>query len=293
VRFFEHALRRLGGLYADAKLMVVVGDNTTLDAIMKENDWSRGRNVEWRCVPREIFDRYGIHGTADFRYIPETEADLVILSDADSVLARDLDPLVASIDATQPVVAGHMAHYPAPHPERGAFASLDPEQLWPALLAAFQAPLPKEWHRHSMDIERTLPLAPPYFNLGFVALTQAALATFREAIWPTQDRFLEIFPTFMRCQLAVTVIALRAGMRLETLPPQYNLANDVRHLICNQISAEDARVIHYLRGEELKREHVVLPENLPAVLVRQYDNPVNQRLQQLLRSYAAAEFGIG
>ncbi|MFZ2029823.1 MAG: hypothetical protein WAU68_05920 [Vitreimonas sp.] len=292
VRFFEHALRRLGGIYADAKLLVVVGDNTTHDAIVRENDWSLGRNVEWRCVPREIFDRYGIHGTADYRYVPETEADLLILSDADTVLARDLDPLVTSIDATRAVVAGHMAHYPPPHPDHGPLANVDPNELWPALLAAFEAASPQEWHRHSMDIERLRPLAPPYFNLGFVALTQPALAIFRDEIWGTHNRFLEIFPTFMRCQLAVTIVALRAGMRLETLSPQYNLANDIRHLICNQIAADDARVIHYLRNDELKREEMVLPENLPHVLSRRYENPVNQRLQQILRAYAAAEFDI-
>lgn len=288
VRFYESTLRKLGGVYASAKLTVIVGDNADMERVRAENDWSAGRNVEWIGAPTEVFNRYGYYGTADYRYAPESEADLIILSDADTVIARPLD-LFERINPDRAVVAGHMAHYP---PWTPGERSSDGAPMWDKLFAAFGIDSSQLQHRYSMDVEGAYGSAPPYFNLGFIALTQAALERFRNQIWNTQDRLLAIYPSHMRCQISVTLVALSSGMEVSALPAEYNLANDELHLRAAGITAEQARVIHYLRSDELNREFVVLPEHLPAVLRQECKNPINQRLQELLGEYARIEFGI-
>lgn len=292
VRFFEHWLRRLGGRYEDALLTLVVGDDAVIDDVLAQNEWSNGRKVRWIGVPSEIFRQYGLHGTADYRYFPGAEADFIVLSDADTVLVRDIDPLLDTLDGSMPLVAAHMAHWiPAPV-ETGPFANVEPDGLWPDLLREFELGMPRTLYPYSMDPKGQFAPIPPYFNLGFVLLSAPTLEVFRAHLFPVQDRLLEIYPSFMRCQLAVTLIALRHGIPTHCLPAQYNLANDVRHLSCNYLSPADARVIHFLRGDELVRETMVLPEGIIAACERICTNPVNQLLQGMLRDYARNEFGL-
>jgi hypothetical protein len=291
-RLFDFALRKLGGGYRDAKVAMIVGDNEPIERVRAQNSWSIGRNVEWIAVPPEVFNRYGIHGTADYRYFPDSNADFVALSDADTILVRDIDPLLESIDPDEPVVAGHMAHWAPEMTKAGSLGEINEAQLWGSLLQAFGLEPPAELHRYSMDRDQRFAPIPAYFNLGFILMTRSALAEFRQRVFAVQDKLLELYPTNMRCQFAVTLMALQSGVRLLALPAEYNLANDLGHLTCNRLSVEDARVIHYLRSEELKRESLALPEGVQAAVGFQSANPINRRLQQLLLQYATEELSL-
>jgi hypothetical protein len=290
VRLFNYGLRRLGGVYADARLLVVVGDNAALEDVRAENAWSNGQHIEWITTPRAIFDKYGIHGTADYRYVPPSDADIIILSDADTVFVGDIDPVLAALPSNEAIVAGHMAHLPPPPPREGSLAQHNGEALWTDLFRAFCLKPPLFANHYSMDPAGRLGRAPAYFNLGFIALTKAALPAFRENIFPMQDWLLEHYPSHMRCQIAVTLLAAAKNIQTRSLPAQYNLANDVRHLASNYLAATDARVVHYLRGDELKRETAVLPENFATTLAMQCENAINRRLQTLLADFARDEF---
>src|SRR5262249_23932190 len=115
VHFFDLALRRLGGPYERSRLVVIVGDKCNLEEVRMGNPWSAERNVVWQKVPDQTFDRYGLHGTADWRFMVDGEAaDIIILSGADTVLVRDIDPLFRLLSGDHAVTAGHMAHLPPP-----------------------------------------------------------------------------------------------------------------------------------------------------------------------------------
>lgn len=291
VHFFESTLRQHGPAYVAALVHVIVGDDCSVEEVTRANTWSEGRNVRWTCVPKAIFERYGIHGTADYRYVPNTDADVIVLSDADTVVVKDIDALIDCLDPTQATICGHMAHYPPPVPETNTLQIKTNDDIWPRLMEAFGVDA-EHLYRHSMDVSGDNGLIPPYFNLGFIVLTRSALDAFRTQIWQTQDRLLAVLPSHMRCQIAATLIALKAKMRVIALGAEYNLANDVQHSEHNGVKAEDARVIHYLRSDELKREEIVLPEHLLEVLGRDLSNPVNRVLQWHLRRYAGSELGI-
>lgn len=289
VRFFETALRRLGGAYESARLVVVVGDKCDLEEVRKRNFWSAGRNVVWLKVPDETFDRYGLHGTADWRFMVDPDAaDIIILSDADTVLVRDIDPLFPLLSAEHAVIAGHMAHLPPPYLLKSELHQVTQPELWHLLFSDFGVAFPEALYPYSMDVDRSLPLAPAYFNLGFVGLNQAALAIFRRDIFDVEDRIMSMVDTFMRCQIACTLIAYRERMHIERLSAAYNCPNDDIHFRHNDLTPKAIRVIHYLRTNEIDRTRIFLPANFPQFLTSQLHNPVNVELQQLARELAPA-----
>lgn len=288
VRFFEYNLRRLGGVYATALLRVVVGDDADMAAVRAQNRWSAGRPVEWIGVPSDIFARYGMWGTADYRLLLEPVAGYVALADADTVWLRDIDPLLQG-DAAGAWAAGHMAHLPPPVPaDAGTLAGTDRAAIWPPLLAAFGLREPERLYRYSMDKADVFGRIPPYFNLGFVLLSAPAQRICGRAILPVQDRLGVLCPTPMRCQIALTLACLTEGVELRVLPAEYNAANDPVHAACNGLSAGQVRVLHYLRPDELRRERILLPEHRAETRALQVAQPFNRLLLERVAEFLDA-----
>lgn len=281
VRLFNFALRRLGGVYADACLRIVVGDHCNLDEVRRQNRWSEADNIVWDRVPDALFEDANIWGTANWRLsIEPGDADIVILSDADTVLLRDIDPILAELDGEEPLLLGHMAHYPPPLDSGPA----GPE-FWSTLFEAYGAPWQGQWHRCSMDTEATLPLSPPYYNLGFVAMNKAALVPLGLDIHWTEAWLKHRTGSHMRCQIALPLIAAGRGIGMKCLPAGYNAANDPVHFAHNGLSPHDIRVLHYLREVELERMTFLLPGHIDAFLEKSVTAPGNDQLQDLVRHY--------
>lgn len=282
VRLFNFALRRLGGIYADARLRIVVGDKCDIDEVRRANRWSDDHNVIWDRVPDALFDVASIWGTANWRLnLSADDADIIILSDADTVLLRDIDPILNDFATDHAVVRGHMAHYPPP-------VGLDETapagpNFWPELLNAYGAQYVHPWERYSMDPANVLPLSPPYFNLGFVAMNRPALAGFGHDIHWTEAWLKQHSGSHMRCQIALTLIACRRDMDVSCLPASYNMANDVRHFQASGLGVSNVRILHYLREGELERASFLLPGEIDKFLERRMNLPINATLQDLVR----------
>jgi hypothetical protein len=286
VRFFNFGLRRLAGSqYRDARLLVVVGDHCDLDAVRHKNRWSEKFYIDWQRTPDDIFDEFHWAGTANWRLnVPAGDADVVILSDADTVLLRDIDPLIAELPSDEPALRGHMAHLPPPvGPSATAPPAAGPE-FWPWLFEKFDIPWPADTYRYSMDADRSLPVAPAYFNLGFIALNAEALPVFASEIVETTRRVTTATDSFMRCQIALTIIGYRSGVNIGVLPAAYNAANDMGHLEPNGVSIDAVRVLHFLRTDEIDRGELQ-PQLIANLLSRSLQNPANIALQNLAREY--------
>jgi hypothetical protein len=269
-------------------VLVVVGDHCDLDAVRRENAWSENFNIVWERTPDEIFADFHWAGTANWRLnIPAGDADVVILSDADTVLLRDIEPLIVDMPSKEPAVRGHMAHFPPPLGIDSAAPPPTSPEFWPWLFELFAVPWPATTYRYSMDADRSLPLAPAYFNLGFVALNAKALDPFASEIAETTRRVVAATGSFMRCQIAVTLIAHRAGIDIGVLPADYNAANDLGHLSSNALTAEQIRVLHFLRTDEINRQELQL-DLIENFLSRSLTNPANIALQNLAREYRAS-----
>jgi hypothetical protein len=285
VRFYNFALRRLGGAYREARLVVTVGDHCDLDDVRRQNTWSERFNVIWERVPDQIFDEFHWGGTANWRLrLPVEDADVIVLSDADTVLLRDIDPLVAGFALELPSIRGHMAHLPPPLGAKSIAPSPAGPEFWPWLFNLFSIQWPGAAYRYSMDTDGSLPVSPAYFNLGFIALNAPALAILGSEIDETTRRVTAATDSVMRCQIALTVIGYRAGIDIGALPAAYNAANDMIHLKVNGLAAERIRVLHFLREDEVNRDELQ-PHLIEKLLSRSLANPANIALQKLAREF--------
>jgi hypothetical protein len=232
-----------------------------------------------------VFAEFGIHGTADWRLARvASDADLVILSDADTVLLRDIDPLLTAMPLDRPAVRGHMAYRPPPS-AGGDLPASDSRDYWPALFERFGVPWPQRLFEYSMDEDRRFPQVPAYFNLGFTVFSPPALAVFAPRIFDFQRAFMASIDSFMRCQIAVSLIAYQQGVDIDVLPASYNTNNNPEHQRCNYLSVSDIRVLHYLYSFELERSRIFQDQHIDAFLAAELANPVNCALQSLTRDY--------
>ena len=269
--------------YRDARLLVIVGDHCDLDAVRRGNKWSENFDIGWERVPDEIFAEFHWAGTANWRFnIPAGDFDIIVLSDADTVLLRDIDPLLMEFPLEEPAVRGHMAHLPPP--VKSAAPSAAGPDFWPWLFNVFDVPWPADTYRYSMDVDGSLPPCPAYFNLGFVAVNAKALAVFTREIIETTRRVTATTDSLMRCQIAFAVIAHRAKINIGTLPAAYNAANDLGHLNQNGLTADQIRVLHFLRSDEIDRDELQL-HLIDGFLFCPMTNLANIALQRLAREY--------
>ena len=280
VHLFCAALRRAEPGSTDV-VRIVVGDRADLSQVQHDNPWSNEYDVEWHRVPDGIFAAHSFYGTADFRYLlSETMSDLVVLSDADTVLLRPIRQDFLWMIRPEPCIAGHMAHFPPPF-EPVVGSELMSEDLWRFLFREFFIPWPETLYRYSFDANGKTPI-PAYYNLGFVVLNQAALRIFRQEIFTVQEQLRKLIDSHMRCQIAVTLISYRHAMRRTNLPAIFNAANDLVHLSCNRVQMDQIKVLHYLRNDEFDKRSFLTDER-SAFLQATLENPANQLLQELIR----------
>ena len=269
---------------------MTVGDHADLDRLRSENRWAADFPLIWHRVPDELFDTEGyFFGTSDYRYLlAESSADLIILADADTALVKPLGNAFDWMMCDEPAMAGHMAHAPPPV----KFPALSAEDFWPFLFREFAIPWPKEIYPYSIDPKGVFPLAPAYYNLGFVVLNRAALSIFQSRIFQIHQ-LNAILTSEMRCQIAATLVSYAYGIRRQNLPAAFNAANDERHLGHNQLPLDEIRVIHYLRRGEIDRESFHRSGFWRSLLHANLRNPVNQLLQKVAREIIDEEWEFG
>ncbi|MDC7681742.1 hypothetical protein PQU92_00495 [Asticcacaulis sp. BYS171W] len=284
VELFNYCLRQLGGAYEECLLTVVVGDECNIDWVKSENPWSRNFNISWQAVPVDIFREFGIHGTANWRLCIPSSADIIILSDADTILTKDIDPLFSVLCRDDPVIIGHMAHFPPPISiapsdgyERGG------KYFWSDIFDRFDIEWPSVLHNYSMTNAESS--VPAYFNLGFVGLNASALSSIGKHVLDYERRFKEICDSHMRCQIILTLMSYKLGFNIGVLPAQYNAANDPEHIRLNYISEDDIRVMHYLRESEFRRSTFLTPNEIIGFLDSKLELPCNKLLQKIVKNF--------
>jgi hypothetical protein len=134
--------------------------------------------------------------------------------------------------------------------------------------------------------------SPAYFNYGLVALSRAAF----EAIAPPQASCCDMTHrltngSFFLTQIALSVLAVAAGLDVELLTFAYNCSNDelpftaADRFRINDV--EEIRVIHYLRDDEIdRRAFLVDPAAYAAFMSAANPNRVNKRLRNHLKMLA-------
>jgi hypothetical protein len=262
-------------------MLVSVSDYADLDTVRAANVWSREFPIEWRIVPTELFRKYSYTGTGVDRFRAPSEADVIVLCDADVCLVDRIDDFINRVGRRgKRRIAGLQAHYP---PFSGDAAHNDAE--WRRLFAKAGLPEPSLATRYSGDAADVRGRAPPYFNYGLIALNREAFA----AVAPLSEYYGHMAWELMNenvfsAQVGISFLAAAAQLETDTVSFAYNCSNDEIPFIAPDEyridSAEDIRVIHYLRTDQFdRRRFLAEPSAYNAFLSAKNLNRVNTRLR--------------
>ena len=248
VRLFALSLRELGSHYATAKIFVSLSGEADAEAVAAENSWSRNLPVVWSAVPVELERADPYLAAGHWRYIAPCDADVVVMSDADTCVVRPFDDLLRKLDQRQPLAAGLQAHV-------NPFLGAPNEAGWQAVLASAGLPDVPLTERYSLDIEDTYGLAPPYFNYGFVAFNRTAFARVAPAMadYLARSRTAVLDNPFV-AQFGLALALAGEGVPSLSLGHEFNCANDDLIVAHGLADLSNIRVIHYLRERELSRQ---------------------------------------
>jgi hypothetical protein len=216
------SLRRNGGAYADAPVVVTVCDSSYDPELVRTPPrWLTRNNVRLNFVPASVFARYSWYGTALHRFHYDFRSDVVLMLDADILVARPFDELVESVAASHEL-AGMIAHM-CPFPEGGS-------AYWRQMYTNAGLASPELVHQHTSwgamaETEETR-YCPPYFNLGVLCATAAVMTQVGQTILSSVERVEELLgDAFLKCQIALTLSVAKTNVPHRCLPVIYNFPN--------------------------------------------------------------------
>lgn len=280
VRYLATSVRRFGGALADSPVIVTVGDDHRVD-LGREHPWSRRLGVEWRWVDEPRWQRHGIAATALQRFRYEFDAPAVLMLDADTLFVRPIDDALAAT-ARHEAIRGLPAHVsPFLEEEEG-------QGLWQEIFCEAGLASPAMVCEHSgwqaMEFDPSRRRCPPYFNFGVLLASRRIIEMLGRSIFSDMEAVERVRRSFFQCQIALSLAILRSGAPWCQLPLRFNFPNDMRFLPRNQAELEDARIIHYLRDEQLNRaDDFASLESVTSLLTRNHMHPVNARFCEALR----------
>ncbi|MYM56258.1 hypothetical protein [Thalassovita mangrovi] len=273
VKLAVKSLRKLGGAYEAAPVVISVGGDEAAENTHDMNGWSAtDENVIWRIIPEH--KRTPEFSSGIDRFENPLESDIVVMCDADACLLRDIDPVLEQVCRhPRPMIAAMQAHQSpfGPDPDENT-------RSWAELFAHFGRDAP----RLSLSYTLARPQngkAPPYFNFGFVVMNRAAFDLVRpdfesrtlQAAALLRLRKREIFAA----QIAMSVLIAEHGIDYLPLDPSYNCTNKDEMFRAGLKSEQDIRVLHYQRRDHFDR-HLFLccPEAFAEFSERDYDSKV-------------------
>lgn len=274
--YFVRSLRLRGGSHRDAPVVLTAGAETRDLDLANKHPWLAANGVEVRWISEELFARESYYGTGSERFRYDYNSNVVLIMDADVLIAGPLDELVIEAHSAQ-AVCGVVAHLPPVTREQ-----------WLAIYAAlnlgdFITPCEHTGWGYMFQDE-SVRYCPPYFNLGVLAAPAAVMHRLGEKVYEDMAAIHRIEPTPYRAQMAVTVAIARWNLPYRALPFRWNFANDplLEALHANEL--RDVRIIHLLRQHQLyKNELYASFENVEAMLARTDLRVINQMAQQLIR----------
>jgi hypothetical protein len=257
IAMFRRSLDALGRVYRDASVVAVFGD-AEIDTIPDRWRPSLDRVLVHHVSP-EDFKALGYHAQVSARWsLAPDDCDLVLFADADVLVVRPIDELLARLER-EPAVAGVIAHYPIPTPP-----GEDPEQHWQDLFRRFlDRPVPLEY-QHTLarsDGPDASPRAPFYVNFGFVCVPREwvqQLGTLYRELVPRLQQLL--YKPYFAGQVALTLAVSALELPHIGLDMRYNFPNDPIAEERYPVALADLRVIHYLRTQRFDRPQIFSSE---------------------------------
>lgn len=253
VHMLAESVRSFAGAFADARIVVSVGEDIEPFDIDRERPELEQYGIEWRWTDRDEFQRHSYFATGQNRWSEPFECDYVLMADADILIVGLLDDLAGLLPTTRSV-GGVIATKP-PFTARG---NGDDETRWPELYRAagltpppFDFPIPGHGTHYPLT---GIAKGPAYFNFGFVIGRNEAMNAIRETFHSDYLVANDFMQNILAAQAGLGLSITRHQLDAVALPLRYNFWTQDRYLANFPEEAENARVLHYLNGPFDKRD---------------------------------------
>lgn len=257
VRYIARSIRSLGADYANARVVVTVGDLAPPQDLDARMPWARPEGLEWRWLNRYEFARWQNSGncyaiTMMERFREGFSADYVIIADADILFMRPIDDLLALL-ADPLDVGGVMTHVPP-------FRAEDHATMWRRLFEAFGLPEPFLECEHSgfgdMYDDPRMRCSPAYFNSGMLIGRREAMNRMATLAMPALHSVRGVEENFYFDQLAFTLMMYKARVNKRLIPMRFNFPNQESFERRFPEDLADVAVVHFLRTDRFHRDRV-------------------------------------
>lgn len=267
VQYFAASLRRHGGKFAGARLVVSVGEDCEPFDIEASQPQLRKYGITWRWVDREAYRRHTYFATGMDRWAEPFEADYVLMADADMLVVGDFSDAAARL--SEPLgIGGVEATMP---PWLGRCQGDVDRERWAELFAraglaapVFDCPHPGHgvYYPAGSGMER----GPVYYSFGFVLGTRQAMNAIATTFASDYLLAADFMKTDLAGQAGLTLSIVRHGIPYLALPVRYNFWADERHYEAFPGEAAEVRVLHYLNGPLSKARDIESPAAVAAWL---------------------------
>ncbi|GAB4515347.1 MAG: hypothetical protein OHK0046_18680 [Anaerolineae bacterium] len=253
IAMFRMALNALGGIYHRAHMVIVFGDEVVEPLPEVWKPYFDNISTYWVDPAAFEQDSYLAQGDARWLYL-DAAYDFVIFTDADVMLVRPIDDLLADLLHT-PAVGGTVAHFTFPQ-----FPGEHPQQKWTSLAQELLGkPLPFTYtHTLTTDeMESGLRQTPFYVNYGFVILPYVLAEHIKESVLRLRPLVSKrLYLPYFSAQVGLTLAIYAHDLPCKALPLKYNFPNDRTAEAMYPADMQDIRVLHYLRTERFNRQEI-------------------------------------
>src|SRR5579871_398511 len=223
VHFFAASLRRRGGAFRDAKIVVGVGEDCTPFDITRSRPELARYGISWRWTDRDAFREMNWFATLLRRW-GDFQSDFVVMADADTLVLGDISESIRWLVGPRSLCAV-IASYP-PFMARGE-GNVDAKR-WPGLFGLAGLPVPPfdlvhPGYGRLYDAREGMREAPPYFNFGFVVGTAEAMTRIARTIETDYRAAAAYMKTDLASQAALTLSIVRNHIAYSALPVRFNM----------------------------------------------------------------------
>ena len=275
------SVRKFGGICRDAPIVLTVGDLTIDPTIEARYPWLGPLGIELRWVPEEFFRRHSYYATGAARLAHDFRSDVVLLLDADILVAGHFDGLIRRTHRE-----GHLAGMIAPASPLQFF---DPPLTWPEVLHHCGIDKAAEsCHEHPgwpyyFSGEATYRYGPAYFNYGVICAPPALIRKISESYLDHIVKIAELTPYPTLAQIALTMSIVKEDIPIRALPVRYNFPN---HPMLEALHGREmgrARFLHLKERHQFEKFDLFADlANVRATTRRDDLRGINERARRVL-----------
>jgi hypothetical protein len=263
VAFLNKSLKALGGIYANARLVVALGEWDVPELPVRWQPYLEGVDIIWSNPEKKPNPSYNIQHFDRFDHI-RPDADIAVICDADVCFMRPFDETLALI-ARANAVGGVMAHYHFPlKGKRG-----DPAEDWRKVaLATIGREIDRNHHYlfgQAPDEPRIYaaserPLTPFYINYGILIGTPRQLQQMHARERQLIPIVSELVDPYFAAQVALALACADLSLPTVALPARFNFPNRPEADELQPGEMDQVVMFHYLFEENFNRSHLFAEE---------------------------------